>query len=414
MKRVRCLFLLAALMLATGCTPQPDVDASASSLGEEAASVDESAGTDEESSRSVEEEQSADPRYADVPALPDFESMTLRELPYGEDDLFGDVAELRYEAAVPDSAFLRALETLGDEAFIELTSSASFLEIGDYVLYCTMDSPRGPSKIVIEAPDGATQTILDSYYAVNSISFMDRGTLDVELLTQLHLEGGSSTHYAFDLAEAELSPSRYGDSASGYGYLQTIYRGRHYRLVNAKDASELGEAADIYLQNESGEYDLIVEYAPTMHFYGDQIYLLSSDGSRLDACDLDGKNMRPFYEFPNSPAWSFRLGGDRLFYRTETESYLVDLAGRKELQLDDGTQILALFEEGYYTVNDQDVLLFVGADGKETPQLRNFKASLIRVKGSAVYFRTFRSGEINRYDFWKIGKDGENLTHLGD
>lgn len=430
MKRILSM-LLVALVLLTGCVdvgqaqpvqPEP-VLGDSGPLGESgSASIGESSVIALGDSRDLSIGESTPPSLAESgetpvqalpgnpPSLPDFEALPLKDLPFAQDDLFGEVSQLRYEAMPVGDDFLQAVAALDEETFAELTSSGRFFEIGEYMLYLVSDSPRGPSTIAVESPDGSVQTILSSYYAVNEFSFLDRKTLNLQFSTLLHYEGGSAEHYAMDLSTAAITPSGFHENGSGHGFGYSIYRGRQYVFHNAKKATELGEASDIYLMGENGALVPVLEYVVNSDFSGEHIYYVGDERTAIYRADLDGKNSTLFRSF-DTPLHFFYLRGDKLRYSTEEGPHLIDLPTGSELPLLNARPVL-LQEDGYYAVDDQFVLYYAPYGGDAVPLLANFKVTLQAATDDALYFSTYRSGDINRYDYWKIQKDGSNLIQL--
>ena len=344
---------------------------------------------------------------ADAPFLPDFDEMPLKELPFDPMKLLGKELEVSYKTASASAAFLAEMDKLTGGELEYLGNNCNFVNIGEYLLYYTMDSPMGSSKLQIEAPNGSVETLIDSLYAIQGMFFMDRETLYIDFATLFHFEGGEGQYYSFNLRTGEVEKTNYAPTMSALYANSRIHRKKIFLVAEAEGAEHFYEAHDIYISDENGEYSQIIKYAIDFVFYGNYIYYLTEDGLELYKIDLNGQNKALLCSFKNKVEF-IGIVDDCLYYDEGEGSQIIRIADEFESR----PESHQLKEIDKYSVNADRILEYVSDDGYVTPIFNNFNVGLFAVKDDWIYFRDIRSGDIERYSYRKIKRDGTELTAI--
>ena len=345
-------------------------------------------------------------KYAGVPSLPGFRAGSPNEIPFDPTKLFGQKLELSYTAAPVSAAFLAEISKLTPVEFEHLGMGFNFSTVGEYVLYRTDDSNRGPSKIKIDAPDGSTQTLIESAYGIADMFLLDEETLCIEFVTMFDTGGFTGQHYSLNLRTGVVTKANYAPTGFWPNSYTVVYRRHLYKFDFWNDA-KLGFVFEILLQNKNGEFVQMVECAAEYVFHMDSIYYLSKERTELHKISLDGEDRALLHEF-TAPVQNISITGDMLFYSDKT--------GRDGIHIDaaDEVPMYSPPKEFYrYSLNADNVLEYTSDTGEKIPLISNFIGDYLYIVNDWVYFRVFSYDDVGTYNIlWRIKTDGTELTLL--
>lgn len=368
-------------------------------------SIDTAFGPSEISEQS---EIASNDAISDIPEAPDINAFPLPQLPdQSAEDLYNRKLELSYSSSPANADFLNILENMNQAELNMLYDRNNFFTIGHHLLYYTVNTPFGPSNIIIESTNGEIEEIFSSLNAISSLSITDNRKLIVGLVTMVHPDGSEVEYYDLNLSTGELSPIlSYASTQDTLGYGITYYED-FFWITNA--SADFGTAYAIY-KKTPGKFVPIVEQTSFFQFFAGSLYYLGKDQKTLYTCNLSGQNSMEIFQFEKE-IFTFKIYKNKLLiYDMDLSIHLADIETKAITDLNIKSNYFNyeyLNDEGLYVIDKQNILNYYSYTEPPMQLLSNFQGKISTIKNGFIYFETKEVyNTMTFYRFWKIKEDG--------